>query len=105
MDGPSPPSAIDADEFAGKLLFRVGVGGNLPLSAALLSRAFGPAAFRPMLGLESLLAMPLVAAGTPFAGLIYDVSGSYTAASAVFAALASAAILAARAVRSPNDST
>ena len=90
--------------YAVMLFFGLGVGGNLPLSAALLTRVFGPKAFGPMLGLKSLIAMPLMAAGTPFAGWIYDVSGSYSTAFGVFAALAGLAVVAVWAVRPPGDS-
>lgn len=88
--------------FAVMLFFGLGVGGNLPLSAALLTRVFGPAAFGPMLGLKSLLAMPLVAVGTPFAGWIFDLTGSYNTAFAVFAGLAGVAIIAVWAVSLPT---
>jgi len=75
-------------------VFGVGLGGNLPLSAALLARAFGPAAFGPMMGLMMPLLTPLVSAGTPFAGWVFDATGSYVAAFAVFAVLAAASLVA-----------
>jgi MFS family permease len=84
------------------VIFGLGIGGNLPLNAALLTRAFGPAAFGPMMGIKSLLATPIMAAGTPFAGWIYDVSGSYVTAFAVFAALGVVSLFALWAVRLPD---
>ena len=43
----------------------LGIGGNLPLSAALIARTFGPTAFGPMMGMKTMLMTPLVATGTP----------------------------------------
>ena len=65
----------------------LGIGGNLPLSAALIARTFGPSAFGPMMGLKTMLMTPLVATGTPFAGWIFDETGSYRIAFSVFLGL------------------
>lgn len=65
----------------------LGIGGNLPLSAALIARTFGPTAFGPMMGMKTMLMTPLVATGTPFAGWIFDETGSYRIAFAVFLGL------------------
>ena len=65
----------------------LGIGGNLPLSAALIARTFGPTAFGPMMGLKTMLMTPLVATGTPFAGWIFDTTGSYRIAFGVFLGL------------------
>ena len=65
----------------------LGIGGNLPLSAALIARTFGPAAFGPMMGMKTMLMTPLVATGTPFAGWIFDETGSYRIAFSVFLGL------------------
>ena len=81
------------------LLLGLGVGGNLPLSSALLARAFGPAAFGRMMGMKLLLLTPLVATGTPFAGWIFDTTGSYRWAFAVFLALVATSMLALSRVR------
>ncbi|MEZ4334939.1 MAG: MFS transporter [Myxococcota bacterium] len=79
----------------------LGIGGNLPLSAALLARAFGPAAFGSMMGLKTLLMTPLIAVGTPFAGWIFDVTGSYRIAFGVFLGLVALSLLALWSVRVP----
>jgi MFS family permease len=68
-------------------LLGLGIGGNLPLSAALLARTFGPAAFGSMMGMKTLLMTPLIATGTPFAGWIFDTTGSYRIAFGVFLGL------------------
>lgn len=62
----------------------LGLGGVLPLSAALAARVFGPAAFAPIMGLMMPLITPIVSAGTPFAGFIFDATGSYDLAFMVF---------------------
>ena len=65
----------------------LGIGGNLPLSAALIARTFGPSAFGSMMGMKTMLMTPLVATGTPFAGWIFDETGSYRIAFSVFLGL------------------
>jgi MFS family permease len=89
--------------YAVMAVFGLGIGGNLPLSAALLARAFGPAAFGPMMGLMAPLLTPIVSAGTPFAGWVYDDTGSYTLAFGTFALLAAGSVLALWRVRLPEE--
>ncbi len=79
----------------------LGIGGNLPLSAALIARTFGPAAFGPMMGMKTMLMTPLVATGTPFAGWIFDETGSYRIAFSVFLALILLSLAALWRVRPP----
>lgn len=86
-------------------LLGLGIGGNLPLSAALLARTFGSAAFGSMMGMKMLLTTPLVAMGTPFAGWVFDTTGSYRIAFGVFLALVVLSLLALRAVRVPPTAT
>ncbi len=80
----------------------LGIGGNLPLSAALIARTFGPTAFGPMMGLKTMLMTPLVATGTPFAGWIFDETGSYRIAFSVFLGLVLLSLLALWRVRPPR---
>ncbi len=80
----------------------LGIGGNLPLSAALIARTFGPTAFGPMMGLKTMLMTPLVATGTPFAGWIFDETGSYRIAFSVFLGLVLLSLLALWRVRPPE---
>lgn len=84
-------------------LFGLGIGGNLPLSAALLARAFGPAAFGPMMGLMMPLLTPLVSSGIPLAGWIFDETGSYSYAFVIFLVLAVASLVALWQVRLPES--
>jgi MFS family permease len=86
-------------------LFGLGIGGNMPLSAALLARAFGPAAFGPMMGLMMPLLTPLVSSGTPLAGWIFDETGSYSYAFVIFLVLAMASLVALWQVRLPEADT
>ena len=79
----------------------LGIGGNLPLSAALIARTFGPTAFGPMMGMKTMLMTPLVATGTPFAGWIFDETGSYRIAFAVFLGLVLMSLAALWRVRPP----
>ena len=80
----------------------LGIGGVLPLSAALLARVFGPAAFAPMMGLMAPLFTPIVSVGPPFAGWIFDVTGSYDLAFWAFAGVLLAAGLALWRVEFPS---
>jgi MFS family permease len=84
------------------VVFGLGIGGNLPLSSALLARAYGPAAFAPMMGLMMPLLTPLVSTGTPFAGWVFDETGSYSVAFGTFLVLAAGAWLALWRVRLPD---
>lgn len=79
----------------------LGIGGNLPLSAALIARTFGPTAFGPMMGMKTMLMTPLVATGTPFAGWIFDETGSYRIAFTVFLGLVLLSLAALWRVRPP----
>jgi cyanate permease len=81
----------------------LGIGGNLPLSAALIARTFGPAAFGPMMGMKTMLMTPLVATGTPFAGWIFDATGSYRIAFTVFLGLVLLSLGALWRVRPPQE--
>jgi MFS family permease len=59
------------------LVLGVGLGGVMPLGAALLARAFGPAKFGPMMGLMAPIMIPFQAIGPPGAAAVYDATGSY----------------------------
>jgi MFS family permease len=59
------------------LVLGVGLGGVMPLGAALLARAFGQAKFGPMMGLMAPIMIPFQAIGPPGAAAVYDKTGSY----------------------------
>jgi MFS family permease len=83
------------------LLTGIGLGGTLPLSSAILARAFGRAAFGPMMGLMWPIAIPLQLAGPIFAAWIYDTTGSYRLAFMIFVGMLAIAIVLIRRVRLP----
>ena len=62
------------------LVLGTGLGGVMPLGAALLARAFGPRVFGPMMGLMTPLMIPLQSIGAPLAGGVFDRTGSYRGA-------------------------
>jgi MFS family permease len=72
-------------------VFGLGMGGLVPLWGALVGAAFGRLAFGRVMGLMSPVMVPIQMLGSPFAGLMFDRTGSYTMA---FAILASVYVLA-----------
>jgi MFS family permease len=68
------------------LFLGLGIGGVMPLGAALLARAFGTQAFGPMMGLMAPIMIPFQAAGAPLAAAVFDSTGSYQSAWFAFVA-------------------
>ncbi len=64
----------------------MGIGGVMPLGAALLARTFGPRAFGPMMGLMTPIMIPFQSVGAPLAASVYDSTGSYHGAWFAFVA-------------------
>jgi MFS family permease len=64
----------------------LGLGGSLPLSSAILARAFGRRKFAGMFGLMWPIGQPAVLAGPVVAAWIFDVHHSYRLAFWLFAA-------------------
>ncbi|MCE2391880.1 MAG: MFS transporter, partial [Proteobacteria bacterium] len=83
------------------LLTGIAIGGVLPLSSALMARAFGRARFGAMVGLMWPIAIPPQLAGPILAAWIRDTSGSYDIAFQLFAVLLVLALVLVRAVRLP----
>jgi MFS family permease len=71
---------------AAGLLFGLGMGGVVPLQGALVGAAFGRRAFGRVMGLMSPAMLPIQMIGVPFAGYVFDRSGSYRSAFLVFLA-------------------
>jgi MFS family permease len=94
---------LRGDSFAelvpASLLFGFGMGGTVPLQAAVTGAAFGRISFGKAMGLLRPVQMPIHVLGIPLAGWIYDVSGSYDTAFRVFVASYLAACLAVLALR------
>jgi MFS family permease len=83
-------------------VFGLGMGGLVPLWGALLGAAFGRAAFGRVMGLMSPVMIPIQSAGIPFAGLVFDRTGSYGFAFAVFVGLYLASIATLAFLRLPD---
>jgi MFS family permease len=66
-------------------IFGIGMGGVVPLQAALVGAAFGRKAFGRVMGLMSPAMLPIQMLGVPFAGYVFDRTGSYRIAFQVFA--------------------
>jgi cyanate permease len=58
----------------------LGLGGAMPLAAALLAHCFGRDSFGPMMGLMTPIIIAFQSVGPPFAGRVFDATGSYDAA-------------------------
>ena len=64
----------------GAALFGYGVGGVVPLHGAIVGKTFGRERFGAVLGLMRPAMFPVQILGVPFAGWVYDTTGSYTQA-------------------------
>lgn len=58
-------------------VFGLGMGGIVPLSGSLVGQVFGRRSFGRTMGLMSPVMLPFQFLGPPFAGYIYDRTGSY----------------------------
>lgn len=65
-------------------IFGLGMGGVVPLHSALVGAAFGRKAFGRVMGLMSPAMLPIQMLGVPFAGHVFDRTGSYRFAFQVF---------------------
>ena len=71
----------------GACLFGFGMGGVVPMQGAVVGAAFGRESFGRVLGAMRPPMAVLHLAGTPFAGWVYDVTGSYRPAFITFLVL------------------
>jgi MFS family permease len=58
-------------------IFGLGMGGVIPLWGALIGAGFGRQAFGRVMGLMGPVMLPIHVLGIPYAGWIYDRTGSY----------------------------
>ncbi|MHC4428661.1 MAG: MFS transporter, partial [Planctomycetota bacterium] len=65
-------------------IFGLGMGGLVPLWGALIGSGFGRHAFGRVMGLMTPVMVPVQIFGIPYAGWIYDRTGSYDIAFASF---------------------
>ena len=71
----------------GAALFGFGMGGVVPMQGAAVGAAFGRESFGRVLGAMRLPMVVLQVLGVPFAGLVFDATGSYQLAVHVFLGL------------------
>jgi MFS family permease len=96
-------SSVDYFTFAvGASLFGYGVGGVVPMHGAVVGKTFGRDRFGAVLGLMRPAMFPIQILGVPFAGWIFDVTGSYDTAFKVFLGLYLLAALAIAFYRQPE---
>ena len=95
-------SSLDYVTFAiGASMFGYGVGGVVPMHGAVVGKTFGRDRFGAVLGLMRPAMFPIQILGVPFAGWIFDVTGSYDIAFQVFLGLSFLAALAVSFYRQP----
>ena len=95
-------SSLDYLTFAvGASMFGYGVGGVVPMHGAVVGKTFGRDRFGAVLGLMRPAMFPIQILGVPFAGWIFDVTGSYDTAFQVFLGLYFLAALAVSCYRQP----
>lgn len=82
-------------------VFGFGMGGVVPLQGALVGAAFGRHGFGRVMGLLSPAMMPLTVLGSPFAGYVHDVTGTYAPAFRVFLGMFALSMLLLRFLRLP----
>ncbi len=94
--------SLDYLTFAlGASMFGFGVGGVVPMHGAVVGKTFGRDRFGAVLGLMRPAMFPIQILGVPFAGWIFDVTGSYDTAFQVFLGLYFLAALAVSFYRQP----
>lgn len=87
--------------FAASASLGLAAGGMLPVWGALMAVLFGAANYGRVMGLMNPVMMPVVVAGSPFAGWSFDATGDYAQAFWVFAGLCGLALLGLARVRLP----
>ena len=94
--------STDLNWFAvGAALFGYGVGGIVPLHGNVVGRTFGSERFGAVLGLMRPAMFPIQILGVPFAGWVYDTTGSYALAFQVLFVLYAFAAIAIMFYRAP----
>jgi MFS transporter, OFA family, oxalate/formate antiporter len=80
--------------YAGFLLYGIGLGGNMVLPDILWANYFGRRSLGKIRGMGLLISQVLAAAGPPFFGFLFDITGGYGLSFAIFgAALVTSAVL------------
>ena len=86
----------------GAAIFGYGVGGVVPMHGSVVGKTFGRERFGAVLGLMRPAMFPLQIAGVPFAGWVFDVTGSYDLAFQILLGLYFVGALAISAYRAPD---
>jgi MFS family permease len=77
-----------AESYTGLLMgsatFGFGMGGIVPIHGSIVSSRFGQEGFGFMMGLMRPAMMPIMVMGIPFAGWVFDTTGTYDFAFSVF---------------------
>jgi MFS family permease len=80
--------------YAGFLLYGIGLGGNMVLPDILWANYFGRRSLGKVRGMGLLISQVLAAAGPPFFGFLFDITGGYGLSFTIFGvALMTSAIL------------
>ena len=80
--------------YAGFFLYGIGLGGNMVLPDLLWANYFGRHSLGKIRGMGLLISQVLAAAGPPFFGFLFDITGGYNVSFALFgAALITSAFL------------
>jgi len=80
--------------YAGFFLYGIGLGGNMVLPDILWANYFGRRSLGKVRGMGLLISQVLAAAGPPFFGFLFDITGGYGLSFTIFgAALMTSAIL------------
>ena len=82
-------------------LFGLGVGGVVPMHGAIVGKTYGRERFGAVLGLMRPAMFPIQILGVPFAGWIFDITGSYDIAFEAFLCLYVLAAIAVSFYRQP----
>lgn len=88
--------------FAASAALGLAAGGMLPVWGALMAVLFGAANYGRVMGLMYPVMMPVMVAGSPFAGWIHDATGEYALAFHVFVGMCIIALLVLFLVRMPK---
>ena len=84
-------------------VFGLGMGGMMPLWGTLIGACFGRRSFGRVMGLMSPILLPIQILGVPFAGYVFDRSGTYDLAFAVFVCMYLSAMLVLFLLRTPSQ--
>lgn len=97
---------LNAEQYQMLLLagtvYGLGMGGMPPLAGALVGAAFGRYRFGRMMGLMNPLMLPIRVLGIPYAGWIFDRTGSYQIAFLTFVGFCALSILVLAFLRLPE---